>query len=338
MEPPEQWTVVDRYLTDRLVPSDPVLDAALADSEAAGLPPIHVAPNQGKMLTLLARITGARRILEIGTLGGYSTLWLARGLPADGSGRIVTLEFEERHAAVARANFARAGVTPLVEIRLGPALETLGLLAAEGGPAFDLIFIDADKENYAGYLEGSLRLARPGGLIVADNVVRRGQVADPACDESRVQGARRFLEALAEAERAGRLTATAVQTVGSKGYDGFALAVVAAAADPCAAVEQLTRVREAMMVDAGAPGQVGVRLLFVVLRPGAELDDKLRAEINARFSGQRAPDAVYAVPALPRTSDGRKHTAAVERIFAGGSEAMANPEALRPFVDLFNNL
>ena len=227
MEPTEQWTVVDRYLTDRLVPSDPVLDAALADSEAAWLPPIHVAPNQGKMLTLLARVAGARRIVEIGRLGGYSTLWLARGLPPDGSGRIVTLEFEERHAAVARANFARAGLSELIEMVVGPALETLKAMAAQGADPFDLIFIDADKENYAGYLEWSLRLARLGTLIVADNVVRRGQVADPACDESRVRGARRFLEALAEAERAGRLTATAVQTVGSKGYDGFALAVVA---------------------------------------------------------------------------------------------------------------
>ena len=227
MEPPEQWTAVDRYLTDLLVPSDPALDAALAASEAAGLPGIHVAPNQGKMLTLLARMTGARRVLEIGTLGGYSTLWLARGLPSDGSGRIVTLEFEARHAEVARANFARAGVADAIEVRVGPALETLPVLAAEGGPAFDLIFIDADKENYPGYLDWSLRLARPGALIVADNVARRGQVADPACDDARVCGARRLLEKLAEAERAGRLTATAVQTVGSKGYDGFALVVVA---------------------------------------------------------------------------------------------------------------
>ncbi len=152
----EQWTAVDRYLTDRLAPADPILDAALADSEAAGLPAIHVAPNQGKMLTLLARTVGARRILEIGTLGGYSTLWLARGLPADGSGRIVTLEYEPRHAEVARANFARAGLSGSIEVRVGPALETLPTLAAENPVPFDLIFIDADKDNYPSYLEWSL--------------------------------------------------------------------------------------------------------------------------------------------------------------------------------------
>lgn len=228
MDPQEQWTAVDRYLTDRLVPADPILDGALAASEAAGLPAIQVAPNQGKMLALLARTAGARRILEIGTLGGYSTLWLARGLPTDGSGRIITLEFEGRHAEVARANFARAGLAAAIEVRVGPALETLPVLAAEGGPAFDLIFIDADKDNYPGYLEWSLRLARPGALIIADNVVRQGRVADPVCDDPRVQGAQRFLEMLAAAERAGQLTATAVQTVGGKGYDGFALAVVTA--------------------------------------------------------------------------------------------------------------
>ena len=227
MDVQEQWTAVDRYLTDRLVPADPILDAALAASEAGGLPAIQVAPNQGKMLALFARMIGAKRILEIGTLGGYSTLWLARGLPADGSGRIVTLEFEELHAEVARANFARAGLSAVVEVRVGPALETLPVLAAEGGPAFDLIFIDADKENYPGYLEWSLKLARPGALIVADNIVRQGHVADPACDDARVRGAQGFLEMLAAAEHEGRLTATAVQTVGSKGYDGFALAIVA---------------------------------------------------------------------------------------------------------------
>ena len=227
MEPQERWTDVDRYLTDRLVPGDPILDAALAASEAAGLPGIQVAPNQGKMLTILARTAGARRILEIGTLGGYSTLWLARGLPSDGSGRIVTLEFEARHAEVALANFTRAGLSSVIEVRVGPALATLAVLAAEGGPAFDLIFIDADKDNYPGYLEWSLQLARPGAFIVADNIVRQGRVADPTCDDARVQGAQRFLEMLAAAEHAGRLTATAVQTVGSKGYDGFALAVVA---------------------------------------------------------------------------------------------------------------
>ncbi len=227
MEPPAQWTAVDRFLTDLLAPADSALEAALADSEAAGLPSIHVAPNQGKMLALLARTSGAGRILEIGTLGGYSTLWLARGLPADGSGRIVTLEYEEHHAAVARGNFARAGLSTVIELVVGPALKTLKAMAQWGTRPFDLIFIDADKENYPEYLERSLELARPGGLIIADNVVRQGRVADPACEDARVQGARRFLEMLAEAERAGRLSATAVQTVGSKGYDGFALAVVA---------------------------------------------------------------------------------------------------------------
>ena len=225
MEPQEHWTAVDHFLTDLLVPTGPVFDAALATSDSAGLPSIHVAPNQGKMLSLLVRTSGARRVLEIGTLGGYSTLWLARGLPTDGSGRIVTLEYEARYAAVARANFAHAGLSTRIRVRVGAALDTLPALA--GDAPFALIFIDADKENYPGYLEWSLRLIRPGGLIVADNVVRRGQVADPACDEARVQGARRFLEGLAEAERAGRLSATAVQTVGSKGYDGCALAVVA---------------------------------------------------------------------------------------------------------------
>jgi predicted O-methyltransferase YrrM len=217
----EQWTAVDRYLTDLLVPPDPALEAALQDSAAASLPAINVSPNQGKLLHLLARLQGARAILEIGTLGGYSTIWLARALPAEG--RLVTLESDARHAEVARANIARAGLTDVVELRLGPALETLPQLAAEGRAPFDLIFIDADKESYPDYLAWSLRLSRRGSLIVADNVVRKGAVLEPASDDPRVQGARRFNERLAAEPR---VSATAIQTVGSKGYDGFALALV----------------------------------------------------------------------------------------------------------------
>src|SRR6516165_4797571 len=184
----EQWTAVDRYLTDLLVPPDPALDAALQASAAAGLPPIHVSPNQGKLLQLLARVQGARSILEIGTLGGYSTIWLARALPA--GGRLLTLEADPRHAAVARANLARAGVADVVELRPGPAQETLPQLAAEGRGPFDLIFIDADKPSYPDYLAWALRLSRRGSLIIADNVVRNGAVIDPASADSRVQGVR----------------------------------------------------------------------------------------------------------------------------------------------------
>jgi predicted O-methyltransferase YrrM len=217
----EQWTAVDRYLTDLLVPPDPALEAALQASAAAGLPPINVSPNQGKLLHLLARLQGARTILEIGTLGGYSTIWLARALPA--GGRLVTLEADAKHAEVARANLARAGLADVVELRLGPALETLPQLAADGRGPFDLIFIDADKPSYPDYLAWALRLSRRGSLIVADNVVRKGAVLDPASDDPRVQGARRFNELLAAEPR---VSATAIQTVGSKGYDGFALALV----------------------------------------------------------------------------------------------------------------
>jgi predicted O-methyltransferase YrrM len=217
----EQWTAVDRYLTGLLVPPDDALEAALQASAAAGLPSINVSPNQGKLLHLLARLQGARSILEIGTLGGYSTIWLARALPA--GGRLVTLEADAKHAEVARGNLAGAGLADVVELRLGPALETLPQLAAEGRGPFDLIFIDADKESYSDYLAWSLRLSRRGSLIVADNVVRKGAVLDPANDDPRVQGARRFNEALAAEPR---VNATAIQTVGSKGYDGFALALV----------------------------------------------------------------------------------------------------------------
>ena len=219
----KQWTAVDRYITDLLVPSDPALDAALAASEAAGLPPIAVAPNQGKLLHLLARLQGARRILEIGTLGGYSTIWLARALPPEG--KLITLEADRRHAEVARANIARAGLAEAVEVRVGRALDTLPVLAAEGGGPFDFLFLDADKSNTPAYLEWALRLTRCGSLIVADNVVRGGAVIDPAIRDSDARGIRRFFDVLA-AEK--RLSATAIQTVGSKGYDGLAIVVVVA--------------------------------------------------------------------------------------------------------------
>jgi predicted O-methyltransferase YrrM len=220
---PEQWSTVDRYITDLLVPADPALDAALRDSAAAGLPPINVAPNQGKLLHLLARMQDARAILEIGTLGGYSTIWLARALPA--GGRLVTLEFEPRHAEVARANFARAGLAHLIDLRVGRALDTLPQLSAEGAGPFDLIFIDADKVSTADYFTWALRLSRRGSVIVVDNVVRKGAVADAASSDANVQGIRRFNERLAAEPR---VSATALQTVGSKGYDGFALALVIA--------------------------------------------------------------------------------------------------------------
>ena len=219
----DQWIAVDRYITDLLVPPDDALDAVLQSSAAAGLPAINVAPNQGKFLMLLAQIQGARNILEIGTLGAYSTIWLARALPPDG--RLITLEAAPKHAEVARANIARAGLAQMVEVRLGPALESLPRLAAEGAGPFDLIFIDADKEGYPDYFVWSIKLARRGTVIVADNVVRDGAVIDAASDDPRVQGMRRFNEVLAAEPR---VSATEIQTVGSKGYDGFALAVVIA--------------------------------------------------------------------------------------------------------------
>jgi predicted O-methyltransferase YrrM len=217
--PQQTWIAVDRYITDALHSSDPVLDAALASSAAAGLPQIQVSPAQGKFLHLLARATGARRILEIGTLGGYSTIWLARALPE--GGRLITLEAEKLHADVARANVLRGGLAEVVEIRVGPALETLPDLA---GP-FDLIFIDADKPSNADYFTWALKLSRPGGLIVIDNVIRDGAVIDPTSTDPDVQGVRRLNELLADESR---VSATTIQTVGSKGYDGFTMAVVSA--------------------------------------------------------------------------------------------------------------
>jgi predicted O-methyltransferase YrrM len=215
------WEAVDDYLVALLSPSDEALAQALVDSDAAGLPPIAVAPNQGKMLELLAIATGARRILEIGTLGGYSTISLARALPVGGA--LTTLELEDKHARVARANIERAGLGDVVTIRVGPAAESLRSLVSEEEEVFDFIFIDADKEGYPEYLELSLALAHPGTLIIADNVVRDGEVVNPESTDERVRGVRLFLE-LAAADP--RVSATAIQTVGSKGYDGFALLLV----------------------------------------------------------------------------------------------------------------
>lgn len=219
----EQWSAVDHYITDLFVEPDPVLDAALESSTAAGLPQIHVSPNQGKLLALLARLQGARTILEIGTLAAYSTIWMGRTLPP--SGLLVTLEADPKHAEVARANLVRAGLSDVVELRVGPALQTLPELVIEGRGPFDLIFIDADKESYPEYLEWALKLSRRGTLIVADNVIQDGAVIDPAAPSARVQGVRRFMELLAADPR---VSATALQTVGSKGYDGFAFALVVA--------------------------------------------------------------------------------------------------------------
>jgi predicted O-methyltransferase YrrM len=215
------WTEVDHYFTERLVPPDAALDAALAASSAAGLPAIQVAPNQGKLLHLLAQLRGARRILEIGTLGGYSTIWLARALPHDG--RLITMEYERRHADVARANLARAGLADRVDVRLGAALDLLPALARERPEPFDLTFIDADKQSNAEYFRWALRLSRVGSLIIVDNVVRGGHVVDAGSDDPGVLGTRRLMDALAAEPR---VSATAIQTVGSKSYDGFALAIV----------------------------------------------------------------------------------------------------------------
>jgi predicted O-methyltransferase YrrM len=215
----EQWSEVDSYLAELLVPTDDALEGALKASAEAGLPPINVAPNQGRLLQLVALIAGARNILEIGTLGGYSTIWLARALPA--GGRLVTLEFDPRHAEVARANLDRAGVGEMVEIRVGRALDTLPRLADESRDPFDLVFIDADKPSTPEYVRWAVRLSRPGTVIIVDNVVRGGGVVDPDGGPDAL-GVRAALEVLAQDSR---LSATAVQTVGVKGYDGFAIAV-----------------------------------------------------------------------------------------------------------------
>jgi len=219
-----RWSVVDRYLEDLLRPTDPALRAALRASRAAGLPEIQVSPLQGRFLHLLARLSGARRVLEIGTLGGYSTIWLARALPP--GGRLVSLEISPEHARVARANLQRAGVGERVTVRVGPALETLPRLAAEGVGPFDLIFLDADKAHTPEYLAWAVRLGHPGTVIVVDNVVRNGEVANPQSRDPNVRGVRRMHRRLA---RDRHLLGTTIQTVGSKGYDGFTLALVTSA-------------------------------------------------------------------------------------------------------------
>jgi predicted O-methyltransferase YrrM len=215
------WAAVDADLAERLATADDALAASLAANAAAGLPAIDVSPLLGKLLHLLARGLGARKVLEIGTLGGYSTIWLARALPSDG--KVITLELEPEHAAIAKANIDRAGLSRRVEIRIGPAAETLAGLKSEGAGPFDLIFIDADKTGYPDYLKCSLELSRPGTLIIADNVVRGGAIADAASTDPNVLAVRRFLDMLAAEPR---LSATAIQTVGKKGYDGFAIAIV----------------------------------------------------------------------------------------------------------------
>jgi predicted O-methyltransferase YrrM len=218
---PENWRRVDDYLAATLLDDDPALSAARADSDAAGLPAIEVTPLAGKLLHLLARMTRARRVLEIGTLGGYSTIWLARGIPRDG--QVVTLEREQKHADVARANLDRAGVSEQVEIVVGRAADTLPRLAERGDEPFDLVFIDADKESNTIYLDWAIRLGHPGTVIVLDNVGRAGDVADPDSDDSMVIGAQRGLELLGSDPR---VHATALQTVGAKGWDGVAIAIV----------------------------------------------------------------------------------------------------------------
>jgi predicted O-methyltransferase YrrM len=219
----DQWSAVDRYVCDLFIPPDAALDEALKSSAAAGLPSINVSPAQGKLLHLLARMQGARNILEIGTLGGYSTIWLARALPKDG--QVVTLEVDPKHAEISRGNFGRAGLSANVKLILGRAIDILPRLAAEKRQPFDLIFIDADKANIPEYFAWSLKLSRLGSVIIVDNVVREGAVIDATSTDASVQGVRRFNEALA-AEK--RVSATTIQTVGVKGYDGFALAVVIA--------------------------------------------------------------------------------------------------------------
>ncbi|SDY87573.1 Predicted O-methyltransferase YrrM [Modestobacter sp. DSM 44400] len=215
------WREVDDYFVGTLVAEDEALVQTRTASHAAGLPPHEVAPNQGALLALLARAAGARCVLEVGTLAGYSTIWLARAVGPDG--RVTTLELDPEYAALARANLERAGVADRVEIVVGPAVDSLAALVDAGAEPFDLVFLDADKPNNPGYLDAALQLTRPGSLIVADNVVRDGAVVDADSTDERVRGVRRFLRMLAEHPH---LEATALQTVGTKGWDGFALALV----------------------------------------------------------------------------------------------------------------
>lgn len=223
MREQNKWNQVDAYFNDKLLAADPVLDAVLDANAGAGLPAIDVAPNQGKLLYLLAKMAGAANILEIGTLGGYSTIWLARALPE--AGRLVTLEFEHEHVVVAEDNLRMAGLAEKTEVIEGAALDTLATLEARGDAPFDFIFIDADKPNNPYYLDWALKLARPGTVIVADNVVREGEVIQAGSADDRVQGIRQFMDLLAAEPR---IEATALQTVGSKGHDGFVLGIVRA--------------------------------------------------------------------------------------------------------------
>src|SRR5215471_8229638 len=220
-----EWGAVDDYIVDALVKPDEALNAALRDSALAGLPAINVTANQGKLLHLLARMQRARRILEVGTLGGYSTIWLARALPADG--QLITLELDPKHATVAQANIHRAGLASVVDIRVGPALDSLAKLYGEKPAPFDFIFLDADKPNNPAYLDWALKLSRPGTVIIADNVVREGEIINDRSADARVIGTRTLLERLGSHPQ---LDATAIQTVSTKGYDGFAMAVVKASA------------------------------------------------------------------------------------------------------------
>ncbi len=217
----EQWDAVDAYFGGALFGKDPVLEAVLKASRDGGLPEISVAPNQGMLLNILARSLGAERILEVGTLGGYSSIWLARALPA--GGKLITLEVEKKHADVARANFERARLSDKIELRLGRGVDLLPKLAAENPPPFDLVFIDADKPSNADYFDWAMKLTRKGSIIIVDNVVRGGAVADPKSGDAAVKGVHRLVEHL-KAEK--RVMSTAVQTVGVKGYDGFSISVV----------------------------------------------------------------------------------------------------------------
>jgi predicted O-methyltransferase YrrM len=215
------WDKVDQYITERLIPQDAVLEEVLVTNQQAGLPPFDVSSSQGKFLNLLVQMKGARRILEIGTLGGYSTIWMARALPSDG--QIVTLELDPIHAQVAKANLSLAEVDHLVELRVGDALEQLSQMKQEGVEPFDFIFIDADKPNNPNYLKWSLQFSQPGTVILGDNVIREGEVINENSEDARVIGVREFYDLLAEEPR---ISATAIQTVGSKGYDGFVLGIV----------------------------------------------------------------------------------------------------------------
>ena len=217
----QTWDAVDKYFGDTLLSSDSILDSALHESNAAGLPQHNVAPNQGKLLQIFAEMIGAKRILEIGTLGGYSTIWLARSVPSNG--RVITLEANAQYAEVAAKNIERANLTNIVDIKVGKAIDTLAELVEEDSSPFDFIFIDADKPSNPDYLQWSLRLSRPGTVIVGDNVVRDGEVANSDSLDPKVRGVRRFCELISEEPR---LSSTAIQTVGSKGYDGFAIAIV----------------------------------------------------------------------------------------------------------------